>query len=371
MRETNGPPPMRLSCGELQEEREGDLPPHEEGDRGQQGHRPAQEGPGEDPDGRQDHRLEPDAEEPLEEVRAEVARVGQDVQVALGHAQVLVHADAPDLDPEVAPRAGQQRGRERPLVGVILPDRDDVAPVGAGPGVGDVDLGLDRLAQPPLGRPVDVERHLQGDRRARGGGRPRHGPAWPRRPGPRPGRRRPSPPARRPAPSAGDRRRRPAGAPRGPARIDGLAGGPIPAPAGRSAASTWACSSSIRFCKPSIVPGGSRRSTAIRRSIRTCGLNGSGTMPKLQIAVEGVAPSMWLRGSFIDCSWPTSIPMTRGMPRESMKLSEPRIGSRARHPGPQLVGLLAEMLGLGQPVELRLLGAPWPRSGGSPCRRSS
>ena len=52
-------------------------------------------------------------------------------------------------------------------------------------------------------------------------------------------------------------------------------------------------------------------------------------LKQLQIAVEGVAPSMWLRGSFIDCSWPTSIPMTRGMPRESMKLSEPRIGSRA------------------------------------------
>ena len=34
-------------------------------------------------------------------------------------------------------------------------------------------------------------------------------------------------------------------------------------------------------------------------------------------------PSMWLRGSRIDCSWPTSIPFEWGVPRESRNVSEP------------------------------------------------
>ena len=44
--------------------------------------------------------------------------VGQDVQVALGHAQVLGRADAADLDPEVAAasRPGSPPGGTRLLV---------------------------------------------------------------------------------------------------------------------------------------------------------------------------------------------------------------------------------------------------------------
>ena len=91
---------------EVEQEAERDLAGHEEGDRGQERHRPAQEGAGEDADGRQDHRLEPDAEQPLHEVRAEVARIGQDVEVALRHAEVLRRADAADLDLE-RPRASR------------------------------------------------------------------------------------------------------------------------------------------------------------------------------------------------------------------------------------------------------------------------
>ena len=47
------------------------------------------------------------------------------------------------------------------------------------------------------------------------------------------------------------------------------------------------------------------------------------------MAVAGVAPSMWLRGSLIDCSWPTSIPIAWGVPRESRNDSEPLTGTRA------------------------------------------
>ena len=151
--------------GELEQEAEGDLPGHEERDRRQQGDRPAQERAGEDADGRQDHRLEPDAEEPLHEVGAEVARVRQDVQVALGHAQVLRRAEAADLDPQVAPRAGQDRGREVLACwcstrGSGRRSRYD-APV---LGLVATELGVDGLADLPLGRPVDVEGHLQRDR---------------------------------------------------------------------------------------------------------------------------------------------------------------------------------------------------------------
>ena len=88
--------------GEFEQEGEGDLARHEEGDRGQERHGPAQERAGEDADRRQDHRLEPDAEEPLHEVRAEVARVGEQEEVALGHPEILRRADAVDLDHEVA-----------------------------------------------------------------------------------------------------------------------------------------------------------------------------------------------------------------------------------------------------------------------------
>ncbi len=65
-----------------------------------QGHRPAQERAGEDADGGQDHGLEPDAEEPLHVVEAEVPRASQQVQVAFGHPQVLRRAQAADLDPQ-------------------------------------------------------------------------------------------------------------------------------------------------------------------------------------------------------------------------------------------------------------------------------
>ena len=50
------------------------------------------------------------------------------------------------------------------LVGVILLDREDVHVIGAGAGIGHLDLGVDRLADLPLGRPVDVEGHLDDDR---------------------------------------------------------------------------------------------------------------------------------------------------------------------------------------------------------------
>ncbi len=72
---------------------------------------------------------------------------------------------------------------------------------------------------------------------------------------------------------------------------------------------------------------GMRRSSGIGG--RPGGVNGSGTTPKLQIAVEGVAPSMWLRGSLIDCSEPTSMPIACGTPRESRNDSDPLTGTRA------------------------------------------
>ena len=38
---------------------------------------------------------------------------------------------------------------------------------------------------------------------------------------------------------------------------------------------------------------------------------------------------MWLRGSLIDCSIPTSMPIACGVPRESRNESEPLTGTRA------------------------------------------
>ena len=49
----------------------------------QERHRPAQEGPGEHANSRQNHRLEPDPQQPLHEVLTEVARVGQEIEIAL------------------------------------------------------------------------------------------------------------------------------------------------------------------------------------------------------------------------------------------------------------------------------------------------
>ncbi len=89
----------------------------------------------------------------------------------------------------------------------------------------------------------------------------------------------------------------------------------------------------IRSMSHSMVPGRRKSSTGIRRSstrgFRPRGLNGSGTLPKLQMAADGVAPSMWLRGSRIDWSLPTSIPTACGSPRESRNDSEPLTGTRA------------------------------------------
>ena len=75
-------------------------------------------------------------------------------------------AQAADLDPQGAVRAGQERGGQLHPVGVVLLDREDVSlELGAGARVERLDLGIDRLADLPLGRPIDIEAHLHGDHR--------------------------------------------------------------------------------------------------------------------------------------------------------------------------------------------------------------
>ncbi len=64
--------------------------------------------------------------------------------------------------------------------------------------------------------------------------------------------------------------------------------------------------------------------------MRPGGVNGSGILrPKLQIAAEGVAPSMWLRGSRRRDVLADVDPHRVRLPRESRNDSEPLIGSRA------------------------------------------
>ena len=73
------------------------------------------------------HRLEPDAEEPLHVVEAEVARGGEDIEVAFRHAQVLRLRQAANLDLQRPVGARENPGGQHHLVGVVLLDRKDVA----------------------------------------------------------------------------------------------------------------------------------------------------------------------------------------------------------------------------------------------------
>ena len=132
-----------------------------------QGHRPAQERARADADGRQDHRLEPDAEQPLHVIRRRSFPSGQSryrslsamPRYCVGLKQRISIRSAP-------PEPARIQAGSSTLVGVVLLDREDVAlEFPAGPGVDRLDLGVDRLADLALGRPVDVEGHLDGDRR--------------------------------------------------------------------------------------------------------------------------------------------------------------------------------------------------------------
>ena len=154
------------------EDRDRDVAADEERDRRQERHRPAQERPGEHADGREDHRLQPDAEQAPHEVDAEVVGLREDVEVALRHAHVLGRRGATDLELHRPLAADQVRRGHQLLVGVVLADREGVGPRGdARPLVGRGDLGVDGLADLALGGPVDGEGHLDGDgRRVERGG---------------------------------------------------------------------------------------------------------------------------------------------------------------------------------------------------------
>ncbi len=99
------------------------------------------------------------------------------------------------------------------------------------------------------------------------------------------------------------------------------------------------------------MPGWRKSSTGMRRLSkiggRPGGVNGSGTMPKLQMAVDGVAPSMWLRGSLIDLLLAHVDPhrVRRAARVEERQRSLDR--HAGLHPRAELIGLLGEQLEVG------------------------
>ena len=149
MRASKGPPPTssleRASCCKTAKPA---LPAMKKKSVVRSGDRPAQEGAGEDADGGEDHGLEPDAGEAAQVVRPEAAFGGQQVQVFLGHAEVLVGAQAAQFDGELATGAGQDAGGQVSLVVVVFADVEEVAMRGhAGAGAGGHQRGADGLAQ--------------------------------------------------------------------------------------------------------------------------------------------------------------------------------------------------------------------------------
>ena len=263
----------------------------------------------------------------------------------------------------------RSRGRDQLLVGVILADREDVADRAACrcSGLVDLDLGIHRLADPALGRPVDVERHLDGDRR-----RVQH--------------------------------RRPAGG----------AWRPRSACPGFSAALAFATRSSALGLAlleyrldlrelPAVAgdarlraPGAARPSgcagTALQRRGRSRfgGRSTGSTMPldrlrRQQVGRPGCGGRAWMSGIVRIGERPRTArsrppespldvaprlagsllladvdPLQCGVPERVEEGQDPGDGHPGRHPGPELLGLLAKLVRLDRVVPIGLLRRPPP-----------